>query len=65
MFLDDFEARVPERRFRALVLQNGVRPLIVHYYAVAKCHFECNEFKNTFTYNHNGVLQLDTMQKNF
>jgi hypothetical protein len=55
---------VRKRRFRALVLQNGLRPLIVHYYAVARCYFEGNEFKNTFTYNDNDVLQLDTVQKN-
>jgi hypothetical protein len=39
-------ALVRERRFRALVLQNGLRPhSSAHYYAVAKCHFEGSEYK--------------------
>jgi hypothetical protein len=39
-------ALVRERRFRALVRQNGLRShCSAHYYAVAKCHFEGTEFK--------------------
>jgi hypothetical protein len=39
MFLDDLEARVPERRFRALVLQNHPKSIrtIVYFFLVGGC----------------------------
>jgi hypothetical protein len=39
-------ALVRERRFPALVRQNGLRP---HSSADSKCHFEGSEFKNAFS----------------
>jgi hypothetical protein len=66
MFLDDLEAIVPDRRFPALVLQNHPisaqtsisrtsaskwRSTTNSTLLCCQCYFECNEFKNTFTYN--------------